>query len=219
MAKLMKRDPFLVTAIVWGLGMMALYLVITFLLVNVNDKPSFANTDRLVTSLIPPVLALGGGIGLVRYVGARPVFYGAVAGFTLGFMAAFIGWISALISRGFTSDDLVFFVASAMLGSVSTALPGALGAWWATRGKRPIAIELPEKDAIKAAKRAGLAEPRARIVTDLSDLPGERTRNADVLAKLDAITAAEARGETFGTTDSAKTPAGVKARGIPTKKG
>ena len=49
---------FLVTALVWGLGMLAIYMVITWALIQMNAVASFANPDKLVTSLIPPILAL-----------------------------------------------------------------------------------------------------------------------------------------------------------------
>jgi hypothetical protein len=176
-----KNDPFLKTSVVWGLAILAMIMVLQFAQLQL-----FSTYDSRVAALVPFLLLLFGAAYMVKFIGARPVFYTAICGLTVGVGLAFLGLLEELLSfQGIYFESFARFLLVAVVRGAGMMVVGGLAGWIMTRGRVPIAIELPSKKEEDEARRSGQPLPGPRIVTPVSAMPGNPETNAALMEQLE----------------------------------
>ena len=176
-----KNDPFLRTSVVWGLGILGMIMVLQFAQLQL-----FSTYDERVASLVPFLLVLFGAAYMVKFIGSRPVFYTAICGLTVGVGLAFLGLLNELLSfQGIYLESFARFLLVAVVRGAGMLVVGGLAGWIMTRGRTPIAIELPSKKEEDEARRSGQPLPGPRIVTPVSAMPGNPEANAALMEQLE----------------------------------
>jgi hypothetical protein len=174
-----KSEPFLKTAVVWGLGLLCMIMVAKFGMLQLTKS-----YDRVIDEIIPFFTVLFGAAYMVRFIGARPIFYTAVCGATVGVGMAFLGLVNDLMG-GFSLNAFARFALVAVIRAIPLLMIGALAGWIMTRGRTPIAIEMPTKKEEEAAKAEG-RDIGPRIVTPVAAMPGSADTNRKLLEKLES---------------------------------
>jgi hypothetical protein len=173
-------NPFMKVSIVWGLGLLSMIMVIEFAMLQL------VTFDARVEALIPFLVVLFGSANMVKFVGARPAFYAGMCGVTVGVGMAFLGLLNELLSsEGIYFESFARFLWVAVVRGVGMLGVGAVAGWIMTRGRVPIAIEVPTKKEEDAARRAGMEAPPPRIVTPVSAMPGSVEVNTRLLEQLE----------------------------------
>ncbi len=174
-------DPFLKTALVWGLGILSMIIFLQFAMLQL-----FNNYDERLASLMPFLVVFFGAAYMVRFIGARPALYTGICGLTVGVGLAFLGLVNELLSfQGVYFESFARFLLVAFVRGVGMFAVGAVAGWVMTRGRVPIEIEMPTKKEEEAARQAGEALPAPRIVTPLAAMPGSPETNAALLEQLE----------------------------------
>lgn len=178
---LFATDSFLKTSIVWGLGILSMIMVLEFAMLQL-----ITTYDERVAGFVPFLVVLFGTAYMVRFIGARPAFYTAICGLTVGVGMAFLGLLSELLQfNGIYYESFArFFLVGAVRGLGMMAV-GAFAGWIMTRGRVPIAIEMPTKKEEEAARKAGQDLPAPRIVTPVAAMPGKLEANTALLEQLE----------------------------------
>jgi hypothetical protein len=174
-----KTDPFLKTAVMWGLGLLCMIMVAKFGMLQLTKT-----YDRAIDEIIPFFTVLFGAAYMVRFIGARPVLYTAICGATVGVGMAFLGLVNDLMG-GFSLNAFVRFALVAVIRAIPLFIVGGLAGWIMTRGRTPIAIEMPTKKEEEAAKAEG-RDIGPRIITPVSAMPGSAETNRKLLDKLES---------------------------------
>jgi hypothetical protein len=172
------NDPFLKTTLVWGLGLLTMYMCLRWAMFQLD---SF---DTKVDGLLPFLLVILGTWYLIRFIGERPLFHGFLCGATVGFGYVTLGFLSDELA-GLSYQGVLRYLLLIPAASVGLGLPGLLVSWLRTRGRTAITIELPDKKELEAAKREGRSEPAPRIVTPVSAMPGSIKTNTALLEQLE----------------------------------
>ncbi len=171
-------DPFLKTSIVWGLGLLAMYMCLMWAMIQLDTF------DKAVAGILPFIMVVIGSWYLVRFIGARPAFHCFLCGAVVGLGYVTLGFISDEGS-GLSYQGVVRYVLLIPAAMLGLGLPGLLVGWLRTRGRTPIEIEIPNKRDTDAAKREGRDLPPPRIITPLKAMPGSTKTNTALLEKLE----------------------------------
>jgi cytochrome bd-type quinol oxidase subunit 1 len=174
-----KTEPFLKTSVMWGLGLLCMIMVAKFGMLQLTKS-----YDRAIDEIIPFFTVLFGAAYLVRFIGSHPVFYTAVCGATVGVGMGFLGLVNDLMA-GFSLNAFVRFFLVALIRAIPLFFVGALAGWIMTRGRTPIAIEMPTKKEEEKAKQEG-RDVGPRIVTPVNAMPGSAEANQKLLDKLES---------------------------------
>lgn len=172
-------DPFFKTSVVWGLGLLAMYMCLMWAMIQLD---SF---DTRVAGAMPFLLVILGSWYLVRFIGARPAFHCFLCGAVVGLGYVTLGFISDE-SSGLSYEGIVRYVLLIPAAMLGLGLPGLLVGWFRTRGRTPIEIEIPNKRETEAAKREGRELPPPRITTSVEEMPGSFKANTALLEKLES---------------------------------
>ncbi len=175
----LKNDPFLKSALTWALGIVSFTLVLNFAALQM------AETEKGLVELIPFLFVIFGAGYLVKFIGERPAFYSGVCGFAVGMGLAFVGLVNELLN-GLYWESFARFLWAGVARGVPLAIAGAIAGWVVTRGRVAVEIEVPGKKDIEAAKKSGMPEPSARIITPITELPGSVSNNKSLLEQLDS---------------------------------
>lgn len=173
-----ESDPFLKTSIVWGLGLLAMYMCLMWAMIQLDTF------DKAVAGILPFIMVVLGSWYLVRFIGARPAFHCFLCGAVVGLGYVTLGFISDEGS-GLSYQGVVRYVLLIPAAMVGLGLPGLLVGWLRTRGRTPIEIEIPNKRETEAAKLEGRDLPPPRIVTSVKAMPGSTKTNTALLEKLE----------------------------------
>lgn len=171
------NDPFLKTTLTLSLGAIGIDMAATWAFTQLGL------TDGAIIGALPFIAVVMGTWYLMRFIGARPLFHAFLFGATVGF---------GFVTYGFLLDEFIglsingvvryiFLVPAASLG---LGLPALVVGWIKTRGRTPIAIEIPDKKELQAAIKAGKPEPAPRILTPVSQMPGSAQENKKLLEQL-----------------------------------
>ncbi len=178
----LKSDPFLKTSVVWGLGVLSMIMVLDFAMLQLATT-----YDSRVAGVVPFLVLLFGAAYMVRFIGARPVFYTAICGLVVGVGQAFLGLLGELLQfEGVYFESFARFLLVGLVRGISMMGVGAIAGWMMTRGRVPIAIDMPTKKEEEAALKAGEDLPTPRITTPVSAMPGSVAQNQALLDQLES---------------------------------
>lgn len=171
------NDPFLKTTLTLSLGGIGIDMAATWALTQLGV------TNGTVIGLLPFIVVVMGAWYLIRFIGERPLYHSFLFGAAVGF--GFVTYGFALDEFiGISLNGIVRYIVLIPAACLGLGFPALIVGWLKTRGRTPIAIEVPDRKEIDAAIKAGKPEPAPRILTSVSKMPGSVQENKKLLEQL-----------------------------------